>query len=171
MLSVVVLDVVGSKAPWPHLRLSPRTAVKYSNPYALRLPWASIYLHARLHRLTVSSAAPVVCVQKARGSSPLSSTPGQKALPITEAAKDGAERGKACRIATHRCRSAFCATDLAMRLSRGSLVEVNAPRLPLRHDTPDNDRATGALPVQVRVGPGSGGDRPVAGGSYGAVRL
>ena len=52
-----------------------------------------------------------------------------------------------------------------------SSVEVNAPGLRRRHDTPDNDRATGALPVQVRVGPGSGGDRPVAGGSYGAVRL
>jgi hypothetical protein len=86
--------------------------------------------------------------------------------------KDGPERGKACRIATRRCRSAFCATDFfAMRLSRGPLVEVNAPGLRLRHDTPDNRRATGALSVQLRVGPGSGDDGPMAGGLYGAVRL
>jgi hypothetical protein len=53
----------------------------------------------------------------------------------------------------------------------GSLVEVNAPGLCPRHDTLDNDPDEGALPVQLRVGPGSGDDGPVAGGIYGAVRL
>jgi hypothetical protein len=41
----------------------PRTAAKYSNLCALRLPWASIHIRAKLPRLTVSSVAPVVCIQ------------------------------------------------------------------------------------------------------------
>lgn len=46
-----------------HARRSPRTAAKYSNLYTLRLPWVSIHVRASLHRLTVSSVAPVVCIQ------------------------------------------------------------------------------------------------------------
>src|SRR5262249_60599268 len=53
----------------------------------------------------------------------------------------------------------------------GSLVEVNAPGVCRRHDTLDNDPGIGALPVQLRVGPGSSDDGPMAGGLYGAVRL
>ena len=49
-----------------HPKASRRTAAKYSNPYTLRLPWASIHVHARLHRLTVSGIVPVVCIQKSQ---------------------------------------------------------------------------------------------------------
>ena len=40
-----------------------RTTARCSNSYVLRLPWASIQLHAKLHRPTLISVAPIVCIQ------------------------------------------------------------------------------------------------------------
>ena len=45
--------------------VAPYSTAWYSNPYAPWLPWASIHVRARLHRLTLSRVAPVVCIQKA----------------------------------------------------------------------------------------------------------
>src|SRR5262249_1072929 len=71
-----------------------------------------------------------------------------------------------------RTKPAFCASNVWLcAWPAGSLVEVNAPGLCPRHDPLDNDPDEGALPVQLRVGSGSGDDGPVAGGIYGAVRL
>lgn len=44
----------------------------------------------------------------------------------------------------------------------GSLVVVNGPGECVRHDTVDNDPPRGAIPVQLRVGPGPGDDGPMA---------
>ena len=57
------------------------------------------------------------------------------------------------------------------KITGHALVEVNAPGECLGHDALDNDPGISALPVQVRVGPGSGDDGPLAGANYGAVRL
>jgi hypothetical protein len=64
-----------------------------------------------------------------------------------------------------------CRQPFPMCSSCGPLVEVDAPGVCLRHDTLDNDPGSSALPVQLRVGPGSGDDGPLAGANYGAVRL
>ena len=44
-------------------RQSANTAVRYSNLHTLRPPWAVDRHPCRVHRLTASRAAPVVCIQ------------------------------------------------------------------------------------------------------------
>ena len=66
------------------------TVVPYSSeiqqPMRARLSWAAIHTRTGLHRSTASRAVPLVCIQKARGSSPLSST-GQRPNAILKAPK------------------------------------------------------------------------------------
>jgi hypothetical protein len=50
--------------PIPTYACRLRTAARYSNLCALRPQWAGINIRTRLHRLTASRAAPVVCIQK-----------------------------------------------------------------------------------------------------------
>jgi hypothetical protein len=76
------------------------TAARYSNPYAPGLSWAGISTHAGLHHLAVSRTAPVVCIQKARGSSPLSST-GQRPNAILKASKQSQTKSQSRRTIRH----------------------------------------------------------------------
>jgi len=53
------------------------TAARYSNLGAQRPPQAGIDMRTGQHCSFATRTAPLVCNQKVRGSSPLSSTPGQ----------------------------------------------------------------------------------------------
>lgn len=64
MPCVVVLDVVGSnRSLGLACACRSRTAPRYSNLSALRLPLVDIHIPSRLHRLTAISGVPVVCIQ------------------------------------------------------------------------------------------------------------